>query len=91
MIWQRLPYIAPLMVAAAVSIMAAVYVWHHHHTRSSRTGIVLLLASAEWVIMYVFEIASSNLSTQILWEKLQPVGAYLFPTGWLIYSYSLLI
>ncbi len=86
MVWQWTPYIIPLLVAAAALIGSACYVfWRRRHAAASRTGVLLLLASAQWMLGYVLELASADFPAQVFWDKVQFVGTCILPTGWLVY------
>jgi PAS domain S-box-containing protein len=84
--WQRTPYTIPLFVAAAISIGLAVYYVQRRRTPSSRTGMVLLCAAAEWMIAWALEQASFDLSAKLFWAKMKLVALCVIPTAWLIYT-----
>jgi len=85
MIWQPTPYTIPLLAAAAVSVVSAIYVWTHPSTSASRVGAILLLAGAIWISTHVLSLASANLPAKIFWNKLRFLGTGVIPTAWLIY------
>jgi PAS domain S-box-containing protein len=83
--WQWTPYTIPLMATAAISVLSAFYVWRNRHTSSSRTGVLILLAAAGWIIGYALEQASADLSAQLFWAKVKFVAVCIIPTTWLVY------
>jgi PAS domain S-box-containing protein len=74
-----------LLVAAAVSLLAGLGLWRTRRNPRSRTGAVLLLASAVWLTSNALELASTGLSAKIVWDKLQFTGICVVPTAWLLY------
>ena len=83
--WQWTPYTIPLMVAAATSVISAFYILRHRHTSSSRTGVLILLACADWIMGYALELASADLLGKFFWAKVKFVATCIMPTAWLIY------
>ena len=87
MSWQRTPYALPMLAAAAVSTAAALYVFtRRHHDLPSRIGVLLLLAGAEWMLGAALETASADLSSKIVWDKLQFIGICILPPACLSYA-----
>ncbi len=87
MSWQRTPYVLPMLAAAAVSTAAALYVFmRRHRSPRSRIGVLLLLAGAVWMLGAALETASADLSSKILWDKLQFVGICIIPPACLSYA-----
>jgi PAS domain S-box-containing protein len=85
--FEYTPYILPLLAAALTSAWVAVYAWN----RRSNTGAfaLTLLAGAvtEWSIGYALEIAGADLSTKVLWGKIQYLGIVLVPLMWLGFAF----
>ena len=85
MAWQWTPYTIPLIVAAAIAAISALYMWwRHRHLPWAKTGALLMLACAVWTLGYALEIGSANLPTKVFWAKVQHVGV-IAPTVWLIF------
>lgn len=84
--WQWTPYTIPLIMAAAILAISALYIWRNRHTPSSRTGVLLLLAAADWIMGYALELASVDLPAKSFWDKLQFIGICIIPTAWLVYT-----
>ncbi len=86
MAWQWTPYTIPLIIVAIISAIAAFYISsRRHHVPGSQTGVLILLATAEWTIGYSLELASTSLSDMVFWDKAQFVGICIIPTAWLVY------
>jgi len=61
MTWQWTPYTIPLIAAAAIAAIAALYIWRHRHASWSGTSALLLLARVQWMMGYALELSSANL------------------------------
>ncbi len=86
MAWQVTPYVAISLAAVILLITLATYIFRREDNwRPSKTGAILLIASAAWILGGAYEAGSLNLSTKILWDKFQFVGLLIVPTGWFIY------
>jgi|GEM_PF-778845 len=80
------PYVLPLLVAATISLMVAVYAWVR---RSTPGALVLSLMSAAifiWVVGYSFEITGLELETKYSWGTIEYIGVAYSTYGWLIFS-----
>jgi PAS domain S-box-containing protein len=86
-IWQWTPYTLPLLAAAASSILLALHIVRRRSNDArSRTGALLLVASAVWTLGYALELSSVDLSAKILWAKTQYAGIVVFPLFWFVYA-----
>ncbi|MBN1979643.1 MAG: GAF domain-containing protein [Anaerolineae bacterium] len=81
MIWQETPYTVPLAVVTAVLVVSALYVWWHRKVPWAKTGTLLVLAGAVWLLGYTLELASAPLAAKLFWAKVQYVGIVIVPTG----------
>ncbi len=89
MAWQVTPYVAISLAAVILLITLAIYIFRRDdNRRSNKTGVILLLASAAWILGGVYEAGSLSLSSKILWDKFQFVGLLMVPTGWVIYIHQ---
>ena len=87
MIWQQTPYTIPLITASALSIVLAIYILYYHRSRVGLLSAGTIMATSEWMLIYALELASADLSTKILWNKLQFLGVVVIPTGWLLFVF----
>ena len=85
MIWQETPYTIPLIVVSAISIMLGLFIWFRRRTPRRLAGSLIILANSEWMLMYALELASADLPTKILWDKVQFLGVVTVPTMWFVY------
>jgi signal transduction histidine kinase len=83
--WQQTPYMAPLLIAAAVSAALAFFAWRRRPAPGVRPFMALMLAVAVWSTGYAFELSSVDLPTAIGWLKVEYVGIVAVPFTWLIF------
>ncbi len=79
-------YMLPLIVAAVISTITAIYAWNR---RTSNAAMALFLMSASifvWTVGYSLEIAGITLETKYFWGVIQYVGIPFAPYAWLIFS-----
>ena len=86
MIWLPVTYALLLGVSAVVLIALVGYVIRQRPTPRGIAGVVLLLASATWVLGIAMEMASHSLLAKVLWHKLQYVGVAILPVAWIMYA-----
>ncbi len=72
-----------LIMVVAISAISALYVWRRR-APWYRTGALLLLAGAVWLLGYALELGGAELPTKIFWNKVQYIGMTIVPTAWLI-------
>jgi PAS domain S-box-containing protein len=84
--WQPVPYIIPLVVAAAISTIVALYCWRRRATTGARQFVLLMLAVSVWSLSYALELSSADLSAKIFWSKIEYLGIVTIPTMWLIFA-----
>ncbi|MBI5823750.1 MAG: PAS domain S-box protein [Chloroflexi bacterium] len=84
--FQYSPYILPLIAAALVSAVVAVYAWTHRSMRGAKALSLLSLAIAIWAVGYSLEIAGADLATKYFWGVIQYIGIAFVPYIILIFS-----
>ena len=89
--WQYTPYTLPLLLSTAICLIVAVYAWRYRTTPGVKPFIVLILATAEWSLTYVLELAYPDLPSKILWTQIQYVGIVFVPTMWLSLPFNIQI
>jgi two-component system cell cycle sensor histidine kinase/response regulator CckA len=86
MAWQVTPYVAISLAAVILLITLSIYIFRREDDgRPNKTGAILLLASAAWILGGAYEVGSLSLATKILWDKFQFLGLLVIPTAWVIY------
>ncbi len=86
MLWQETPYTIPLLLASAFSFALAIYIWFRPTNPGSRIGAVVILSSAEWLLTYAVELASTELSAKIFWNKVQYLGIVSVAVTWFAFA-----
>ncbi len=87
--FQYSPYIIPLIIAAGVSGLVAIYSWTRRSTSGSAAALAIMGAViTEWSLGYALEIAGADLPTKLIWGKSQYVAIVLTPLIWLIFAYN---
>jgi PAS domain S-box-containing protein len=81
-------YLVPLIGAAIVSGLIAVYAWTRRSTAGAPALVLLASAIIVWSLGYTLEIASSTLSAKIFWGKVQYLGIVSAPLLWFIFGYN---
>jgi PAS domain S-box-containing protein len=82
--WQHNPYILPLAAAAIITSALALLGWRRRPARGAGAFAWLMLAAAEWSLVYALELASADLGTQIFWAKVEYLGIASIPLAWLV-------
>ena len=83
--WQSTPFIFPLLLAATVSTGLALYSWKRRPAPGAAPFALLMLAVAEWSLVYALRLVSADLPTKLLWAKVRYLGIVTVPTAWLIF------
>ncbi len=81
MVWQETPFTVPLAAAGIVSALLGVRIWRFRQAPGTRTGAVLLLATAEWTLGYALELGSADLAGKLFWSKLEYLGVVSVPVA----------
>lgn len=76
----------PLMVAAAISGLLALYTWRNRKTAGATPFAVLMFILFEWGTSYILELAGTNLQTKFFWDEVKFVGVTATPVAWLIFA-----
>jgi PAS domain S-box-containing protein len=85
-IWQETPYTASFIALVIVLIVSALYVWWRRKVPWAKTGALLVLAGAVWLLGYTLELASVSLAAKTFWAKVQYVGIVVVPTAGLAFA-----
>ena len=86
MSFEYSPYILPLIGAAFISVVVAVYAWMRRSANGALWLFVLSLFVFEWTVSYSLEIAGAGLETKYFWGVIEYFGIAFVPYGWLIFS-----
>jgi putative methionine-R-sulfoxide reductase with GAF domain len=85
--WQFTPFILPVLGAAVLSAVLAVYAWRQREDAPGTLVFVALIAlTAWWSFTYALELATTDPATMLLWVKLEWVSIALLPVAWFLFS-----
>jgi PAS domain S-box-containing protein len=86
MAWQFTPYIAPLLVAAAIALALAVYAGRRRGIPGVVAFALLMLAVAEYALANALELLGVDLPSKLLAADLAYIGLVAIPPCWLIFA-----
>lgn len=86
MSWHYTPYILPMLIAALISTVLAVYAWRRRGVPGADAFIMLSASLSLWSFGYALEIAGTDLGTKIFWGKVQYIGIVTVILAWFIFS-----
>jgi len=86
--WQYTPLVFPLLISAAIAIWLAFYAWKHRPVVGVIPFVVLMLAVAEWSLVYALRLSSADLPGKLFWAKVRYLGIVTVPTAWLIFVFQ---
>ena len=75
-----------LLVAAATSLLCALYAWKRRPVPGSVAFAVFMLAVALWVLAYLLQLVNDDPAVKLAWIKLQYIGLSFVPVAWLVFS-----
>jgi PAS domain S-box-containing protein len=83
-VWET-PIILPLFAATIISAGLAMYAWRYRSTPGVKPFMVLMLAVAEWSLVYAFRLGGMTLPAKIFWAKVRYIGIVTVPVAWLVF------
>ena len=83
---QYTPYNLPLLIAAAVSICLAYYIWTRRFNPGAKSLFAVMAAMVIWSSCYALQMASVELAAKIWWTRIQYLGILAVPTMWLLFA-----
>jgi two-component system cell cycle sensor histidine kinase/response regulator CckA len=86
MTWQVTPYAILSFAVVLFLTTTAICTYRRRATQgANKTGALLLIASAIWILGAALEIGSFSLEAKIFWDQVKYAGILVVPTGWFIY------
>jgi signal transduction histidine kinase len=79
-------YTIPLLIAAAISALLAVYAWQQRHVLGTRSFAFLLFATGEWALGYAFELNSPTLAGKLFWTSFNFIGIVVIPPALAVFT-----
>ncbi|MEE8389771.1 MAG: histidine kinase N-terminal 7TM domain-containing protein, partial [Anaerolineae bacterium] len=85
MSWQYTPFVFPLLLSTAISAALAFYARKRRPVVGTMPFTLLMLAVAEWSLVYALRLLSADLPVKLFWAKAQYLGIVIVPTAWLAF------
>ncbi|PID87050.1 MAG: hypothetical protein CSA11_04000 [Chloroflexi bacterium] len=86
MYWYVTAVSSLFLLAAAFSVIFALYAWNRKPVPGSAAFSVFVLSVTCWVLIYLLQIVSGDLAAKLAWAKLQYLSISLIPASWLAFS-----
>ncbi|MFN8458739.1 MAG: histidine kinase N-terminal 7TM domain-containing protein [Anaerolineae bacterium] len=86
MSWRYTPYILPMLVAAFISAVLALYAYRRRAVSGATAFIILSAALSLWSLGYALEIGAATLAAKVFWAKVQYIGIVIVTPAWLAFS-----
>ena len=84
--WLNNPFVFPILIAGLISIVNALVVAQRRKVTGSTALFGMLLAVSWWSFTYIFELASTQQSWELIWSKLEYIGIVNVPMFFLLFS-----
>lgn len=78
----------PLVFAAAISGLLAIYTWRNRRTAGATPFSILLFILFEWGTSYILELAAVDIQTKTFWSIMKFGGVVATPVAWLIFAFE---
>jgi PAS domain S-box-containing protein len=78
----------PLVFAAAISGVLAVYTWNNRKTAGVTPFSIMMFILFEWGISYILELAGIDIQTKTFWSTIKFGGVVATPVAWLIFAFE---
>lgn len=85
MSFEYSPYILPLIAAAFISAVIAIYAWLHRSATGALPLALMALALVVWSLGDALQLSGADFSTQLFWAKNRYFGIAAVPLLWLIF------
>jgi PAS domain S-box-containing protein len=76
----------PLVLAALISGLLALYTWRHRRTQAATPFAVQMIVLLQWEISYILQVAATDLATKLFWDKITFLGVVAMPVAWLVFA-----
>jgi len=80
------PNMIPLAVGALISGALALYTWQNRRAIGATPFSIMMLILYEWEISYIFQLAGTDLSIKLFWDKVMFLGVVSLPVAWLTFA-----
>jgi PAS domain S-box-containing protein len=79
-------YLVPLFLASSISGALAIYTWRHRQTPGAIPFTIMMAALFEWGLIYILELAATDLPTKMLFRTITFIGVLTTPTTWFLFA-----
>jgi len=84
--WSANPYFQPLLIAGLIGLLNILFISRRLKVPGALPLLGLGIAVSEWALAYAMEMASSNISMQIFWRKIQYFGIVSVSVSFLLFA-----
>lgn len=84
--WSANPYFQPLLIAGLIGVLNILFISRRLKVPGALPLFGMGLAVSEWAIAYAMEMASSELSMEIFWGKIQYFGIASVSVSFLLFA-----
>jgi signal transduction histidine kinase/putative methionine-R-sulfoxide reductase with GAF domain/PAS domain-containing protein len=85
MTWQYNILTLPMLIASAIALVLAFFVWRRRPQPGALALAVLLVAIAGWSLAYALVWGSPDPGAQFFWTRIQYLGVVTVPAAWLVF------
>jgi len=82
---QGIPYVIPLIVVVAASIVSTVYILQRHRTPEAKTLVMILLAGGGWIVSRILALLSATEQAKTFWNIMGWLPLILVYIFWLVF------
>lgn len=86
MILPQTPYTTMFVLLSTISILLGIYIWQRFRGPEAALGMLIILASVEWILVSILQLGSADLSIKLFWNKVKYIGLVVPPTAWLVFT-----
>lgn len=86
--WRWTPTAALTLAGAVIGLVAASYVWRRRSSAAATSLALVLLATTQWSLAYVVELAATDPAVQQLWGDLKYIGVLALPPAWFAFTFQ---
>lgn len=84
--WSANPYFQPVLIAGLIGLLNVLFIARRLKVPGALPLLLLGLTASEWALAYAMELASSELSLQIFWAKVQYFGISFVSVSFLLFA-----
>src|SRR5512138_707090 len=76
----------PLALGVLISLALALYTLRNRRAIGAVSFLIMMLMLIEWEICYILQLAGTNFTTKVFWDKWMFIGVALTPVAWLAFA-----